>query len=190
MSGTKIEGECTVDDTRKLPVFMAIFNHWDPSLSRAVSPHDIYSLQLKSVTARTVFARCVARVVDMVSQQIDLQIFRDTGEPFGVIQSSGSEGKFSVFPHLAGKWEIHFEDLSRSPANVYNEDGTLLSIVESIEIDGEGKQRLIRIAPLCDAGLMITTVLGVLLLGQKATNYLPRSSRKGSGSHHTSFVAR
>jgi len=178
LSGNKVEGECTIDDSRGFAVFRAVFKPWDATNSAGGSPKR-HCMHLESVTATAVFAYCGPGVVDMDGQPVELEVFRQTGEPFGVIRRSSALGLFSVFSRSPHHWQIHFyENFAQSPVHAYDENGALLAI---LEFQDEGKRWLIRIAPLCDAGLMITSVLGVMLIRQKAVSYSPPPSRAATG---------
>merc|ERR1712129_472220 len=170
LSGTKVEGECTIDDTWKSPVFIASFKHEFESHGRGGRIHDMHCVLLESNTFASICARCGPGFEDMVGQQMELQILSTTGEFRGIIQRSRASGSFSVLLHsptLTGKLATHFDDLSQSPTHAYNEDGKLLAILEIREGDGKIKTRSMRIASLCDASLLITTVLCALLLEHK-----------------------
>lgn len=177
LCGTNVEGDCTIDDVKGCAVFRAVFQPWDTSHSADGSPYNRQCMRLESVTGTTVFAYCVPGIVDIDGQHLELDVFREAGEPFAVIRSSEA-GSFSVSSRSHDHWQVNLcKDFEQShPLCARDENGALLAI---LEFQDEGRRWLIRIAHLCDAGLMITSVLGVLLLQQKAVTLSLLPSRDG-----------
>lgn len=165
LSGTKVEGHCTIDDLKGCAVFKAVFTPWEASHSAGGSPYNRQCMRLESVTGTTLFAYCSPFVVHTNGQRLELEVFRQDGEPFGVIRRNTERGSFSVFSRSRYHWQIDFDkDFSQSPVQAEDENGTMVAFLE-VQDDGRW---LIRVAPLGDAGLMIISVLGILLVQQKA----------------------
>lgn len=165
LSGTKAEGHCTIDDLKGCAVFKAVFTPWEASRSADGSSYSRQCIRLESVTGTTLFAYCSPFVLHMDGQRVELEVFRQGGEPFGVIRRNTERGPFSVFSRSRYHWQIDFDkDFAQSPVQAEDENGTMVAFLENQD---EGRW-LIRVAPLGDAGLMVISVLGVLLLQQRA----------------------
>lgn len=129
-------------------------------------------LVLESVTKTTVFAYCTPGEVDVEGRPVELELYHYSGMRFGMIRrhtkdpsaTSPNPITFSVVSRTHKPWRIDFQ--GSFPVGymcAQDETGQLLAIVE---VDDRG-HRMIRVAPLADAGLLIISVLGMELLVHK-----------------------